>query len=284
MSDVPAWIADLNLKKLGITGKIAAGKSTLLREAKTYLETKGIRPIIEEEVNNEVLLNAFIKNPKVHASKFQIERACACHHRQEIVMVKREAFGNNHVALVERPLFENRVFAIANQRSGNIPETDIQEFYDPLLEVKNNYPCDLLIYLHITDDRSVQNQAVRGRAGEENYRTEYLSVLGDCYFEFVVEHASKNKMLVVDWSKFGKVEDVLELAADVLSGRKKLPTVTHIECSSDDDLSSSAGITKISPPDGEEAVVCSQPSTRKKKYHDRVIKALSQFHKVEIFI
>lgn len=288
MSEVPnknAWIADLNQMKLGITGKIASGKTSLLHMAKIYLESKNIRPIIEEEVNNEVLLKAFIKNPKAHASKFQIERACTCHHRQEIVMVKREAFGNNHVALVERPMFENRVFAIANQRCGNIPKSDIDEFYEPMLEAKNNYPCDLMIYLHITDEQSVQNQAKRGRAGEDDYRTEYLGVLGDAYFEFVLEHVAKGAMLVVDWSNFGKVEDVLKLAADVLTGRKKLPKVTHIDCSTDDELSSSAGIAKICGTEGEKAiVVSSQPSTRKKGYHDRIISALSQFRDVEIYI
>jgi len=279
-----AWIAELNNKKLGIAGKIAAGKSTFLRNAKTYLETKSIRPIVEEEKVDGVLLQAYIGNPKEFASDFQTERAGACHHRQAIVNVKREAFGNEQVALVERPLYENLVFALANQRCGNLTTSYIEDFYKPMLELKNNLPCDLIIYLHVTDERSVHNQAVRDRAGEDAYRSEYLAVLGDEYFDFVLEHVEKRKMLVIDWSNFGRVEDVLRLAAEVLAGRQKLPTITRVDCSSDDELKHSAGITKIRGPTGEETVVCSQPSTRKKKYHDKIITALSQFHDVEIFM
>jgi hypothetical protein len=173
---------------------------------------------------------------------------------------------------------------LANERCGNLPTDYVEQFYKPMLELKNNYPCDLIIYLHVTDERSVHNQAVRARSGEDDYVSEYLAVLGDQYFDFVLEHVEQGKMLVVDWSKFGRVEDVLQLAAEVLSGRKKLPTITRVDCSSDDELKNSAGITKISGPNGKETIACSQPSTRKKKYHDRVIVALSQFCDVEIYM
>lgn len=349
----PSWIADLDQKKLGISGKIAAGKSTFLKNAQAYLKSKSITPIVEEEKVEQPLLQAYIDSvtaannaikqaeeiagrfpptcsglleqmklqeitiqtleadedlnqlllpllkqydaslralraAKTHmchmASNFQTERAISCYHRQEIVMTKRQAFKNNHVALVERPLYENLCFAKANQRCDSLPHRYVEAFYEPMLALKNNYPCDLIIYLHVSDRRSVQNQAVRARAGEDDYVSEYLAVLGDEYFNFVLEHVERGKMLVVDWSNFGSVEDVLKLAADVLSGRKPLPVVRRIDCSSDDELVSSAGITKIISVDGEETIVVSQPTTRKKGYHDRIIKELGAFHDVEIYI
>jgi len=323
----PTWIAELDQQKLSIAGKIAAGKSTFLRDVKKTLARYDIECIVEEEKVDGVLLEAYIDSTlrvqkarnanaaalmkekqhpndpqseresiesqialnaarrtlEVLSSNFQTERAGACHHRQEIVMVKRQAFENRHVAFVERELYENLVFAKANERCGNFKAAYIEDFYKPMLDVKNNYPCDLIIYLHVTDNRSVENQATRDRKGEDNYRSEYLSVLGDEYFDYVLEHVERGKMLVVDWNKFGKVELVLAQAADVLSGRRKLPRVTRIDTSSDDELSSSAGITRITGDEGE-VTVCSKPSTKRKGYHDTIIKALANFQDVEIYI
>jgi energy-coupling factor transporter ATP-binding protein EcfA2 len=190
-----AWITELDQQKLGIAGKIAAGKSTFLKNTNTFLARKSITPIVEEErvempllqayidsvtaataadalvketgsnisseraaalrnaaalegaaatvvprkgedaellqayVDSVIAANAAHRRAEQMASNFQTERAVSCHHRQEIVMTKREAFKNPHVALVERPLYENLCFALANERCGNLPKDYDENLY-----------------------------------------------------------------------------------------------------------------------------------------------------------
>jgi deoxyadenosine/deoxycytidine kinase len=284
-----AWILLFKNKRFSVAGKIAAGKTTFLRNVGQVLEGGDMKAFIEEEKVDEVLLKTYINDQTAYAAIFQTERAVACHHRQEIVIVKMKCYeelGMDCSGWVERELYENAVFEKANRRAGFISEKFTEEFYNPLLEAKNNYPCDMTIYLHVSDRRSADNRLARNRDGEEAYQTQYLAELGESYFDYVLDHVKRGRMLVVDWTHFGNVETVLHLLSEVLSGKKKLPTVTFVDTSSDDELISSAGITKIHKKGEPHEVIaaCSQPSTRKKGYHDRVLKALADFQDVEIFI
>ena len=285
----PDWTSVFGNKRFSVAGKIAAGKSTFLRGVAKILAAEDAKAFIEEEKVDEVLLKTYINDQKTYAAIFQTERAVACHHRQEIVIVKMkcaEEAGVPSSGWVERELYENAVFERANRRAGFIDESFTTEFYEPLLKAKNNYPCDMSIYLHVSDRRSANNRQARNRDGEEAYQTQYLAELGESYFNYVLDQVKKGRMLVVDWTHFGSVKAVLQLLSEVLSGAKKLPTVTFIDTSSDDELISSAGITKIhrGGSDCEVIAACSQPSTHKKGYHDHVIKALANFQPIEVFI
>lgn len=282
------WMELFGDHRLAVAGKIAAGKSTFMKNFRKWMENKPFVAFIEEEKVDNGLLTTYIKDQTAFAEVFQTERAITCQLRQEIVMEKManaKAKGLRVSGWVERELFENETFAVANQKCGFISEKFMTEFYRPMLQAKNNYPCDLSIYLHTPDRQSAHNMEVRAREGEDSYDDEYLAQLGEAYFNFVIDQVHRGRMLVIDWTNYGEVEPVLRLAAEVLSGKKKLPVITFTP-GSDDELTSSAGVTKLHKSGAEDKVIlaCSQPSRKKKGYHDSIIKGLANFWDAEIFI
>lgn len=283
-SSPESWVHDLDGFKFAVAGKMGTGKSTFIEQAEEFLKDLDIQPIVEQEQVDQPLLDAYIEESARFAGDFQLERACACHHRQEIVMIKWDVFKSNCVALVERELYENEVFAKANVKMGHISQEWMDDWYSKVLEIKNNYPCDYIIYLHCSDEKSVERQAKRARKSEDKYDMKYIRTLGDCYFDYVMDHCARKKMIVIDWNKFGSAEKVLKIVADVVTGRLKLPTVTRINTSDDEELSSSAGLVKISSKEGDETVAACRPSVRKPAYQDGVIRALANFSDVTEYI
>lgn len=277
------WLREFKGKKIGVVGKIAAGKTTLVRNMERFFREHGLTVFAETELVDEDILKLYCENQAQYAESFQTERLMSCHYRQEIINVKREAFGPSEaIGIVERPLYENELFAKANQRMGWLAQEYLEKFYTPLLEHRNNFPCDLLIYLHTSNERSKENQEERGREGEEQYTDSYLAYLGDEYFNFVSKHVAQGDCLVVDWSDFGDTETLLRLAADVLAKKKPLPRVLRLDSSSDDELNSSGGFLRIHGERGVTEYVLDILPEHNRVHHNRAFEALADFRDIEV--
>jgi deoxyadenosine/deoxycytidine kinase len=277
------WLEVFKGKKLGVVGKIAAGKTTLVNNMSEFLRNHGLTVFAEVEVVDNNLLSTYCEDPARYSEVFQTERLMACHYRQQIVEVQRSAFGpTTSVGIVERPLYENRLFANANHRMGWLSTEYLENFYTPLMEQRNNFPCDLLIYLFTTDSRSKSNQENRGREGEDKYSDMYLAYLGDEYFNFVSDHVSRGKCVVVDWTNFGDTEALLQVVAQALARPDLLPRVTRLDSSSDDELRNSAGVLRIHESDGARDYPLDIAPEQNRSHHDRAFRALAEFRDIEI--
>lgn len=277
------WLNIFKGKKIGVVGKIAAGKTTLVENMERFFREHGVAVFAETEGVNEQLLKLYCDNPARWAEVFQQERLDSCWMRQDNINKKREAFGPaDAVGIVERPMYENRLFANANRRMGWLGADYLEEFYEPHMADRNNFPCDLHIYLHRTNKESKQSQDERGREGEEQYTDQYLAVLGDEYFNFVSDHTAAGDLVVMDWSNWGDTEEVLRLAAEVLAKTKPLPRVVRLDTSSDEELTSSAGVLRIHGDENEYQL--DQAPEKNLGPQNRAFRALAEFRDIELTV
>lgn len=276
-------------KVLGICGGIAVGKSTFGKNfVKTAQKTWADREVVfEEEKVIQPLLSAYLKNPEGYGSDFQTVMGMAAAQRQQRAEYMRDAQEPKRMILLERPLWENVVFADANVRFGSFTKEYYEEFYMPLIEAHHSSHPDLLIYLHASERTRSYRRADRNRTDEDLYKDRYMNILGDCYFDFVIEHAAKGKLLVLNWNEYGDMRKVLATVSAVLSGEKKLPRVVRNELSSSSDSSSEDGAPAqmtVTVENGTRSAKFYETAStsKRRKAQDVVLKALADFHNVEI--
>ena len=75
------------------------------------------------------------------------------------------------------------------------------------------YP-DLLIYLRVDPETSLQRIAERGRKAEVGITLEYMQKLHEGYEEFIEEMNSYTQVQILNWNKFLKMEEVVDLISE----------------------------------------------------------------------
>jgi len=271
---------------LGICGGIAVGKSTfgknfVDRAKKTWA---GHEVVFEEEQVIQPLLSAYLKDPVAYGSDFQTVMGMAAAKRQQRAEYLRDVQEPKRMILLERPLWENVVFAEANVRFGSFTKAYYYDFYMPLIEAHHSSHPDLLVYLHASERTRSFRREDRKRADEDLYKDRYMNILGDCYFDFVIEHAAKRKLLVLNWNDYGDMHKVLATVSAVLNGDKQLPRVVRNELSSSSDSSSEDGApAQMTITVKEQTSFFETLSTKKRrKAQDLVMEALANFQDVVI--
>lgn len=184
---------------IGIAGMIGAGKSTL---AKTLGEHLGIDVYYEPVADNEYLED-FYKDTAKYAFATQIyllNRRFQQH--QEIIWTGRSA-------VQDRTIYEDSIFAKMLVQIGLMDKRDYAT-YQQLFKHMSNFMCrpNVIVYLDVKPERSMQRIDARGRAAESGITMEYLEALYQGYREFINDISRYIPVIEIDYDRFHTAEEM----------------------------------------------------------------------------
>jgi len=184
---------------IGIAGMIGAGKSTL---ARTLGEHLGIDVYYEPVENNEYLAD-FYRDTRRYSFPTQIyllNKRFQQH--QEIIWRGRSA-------VQDRTIYEDAIFARMLADTGLMEERDYRTYLE-LVRNMGNFMCkpNLIVYLDVTPERSMERIRARDRGVESGITLEYLAALYRGYQDFVREISRVIPVIQVDYDRFPTVEEM----------------------------------------------------------------------------
>lgn len=184
---------------IGIAGMIGAGKSTLASSLGKHLEID----VYYEPVENNEYLADFYRDTKRYSFATQIyllNRRFQQH--QEIIWRGRSA-------VQDRTIYEDSIFARMLAETGLMEERDYRTYVD-LFRNMSNFMCkpNVIIYLDVSPERSMERIQSRGRAVEGGITLEYLAALHKGYREFVADISRVIPVIQVDYDRFPTVEEM----------------------------------------------------------------------------
>ncbi len=187
---------------IGIAGMIGAGKSTLATALGAHLDID----VYYEPVDNNEYLADFYRDTKRYAFATQIyllNRRFQQH--QEIIWRGRSA-------VQDRTIYEDSIFARMLVETGLMDERDYQTYVD-LFRNMSNFMCkpNVIIYLDVSPERSMERIASRGRAVEGGITLEYLQALHRGYQHFVTEISRVIPVIRVDYDRFTTADEMAQV-------------------------------------------------------------------------
>lgn len=186
---------------IGIAGIIGAGKTTLATALGQHL---GLDVHYEPVVDNEYL-DDFYRETKRYSFAMQIyllNRRFQQH--QEIIWRGRGG-------VQDRTIYEDAIFAKTLRDMDLMDPRDYDTYVD-LFRNLSNFMCrpNVIIYLDVTPERSMERIRERSRGCETGITVEYLTRLHDGYEEFLREISKLIPVLRVEWNEYWEVERLAE--------------------------------------------------------------------------
>lgn len=157
-----------------IEGNIGAGKTTL---SQMLAEDFGFKLLLEEFADNPFLPH-FYQNPDRYAFPVELFFMTERHKQLQQELAQRDLFQEGIVA--DYIFFKTLLFARNNLN------TEEYRLFQRLFNILNAaFPKpDLLVYLHRSVDRLMDNIRKRGRSFEQEIEPSYLQQIQQSYFEF----------------------------------------------------------------------------------------------------
>ena len=198
---------------IGISGIIGAGKSTLAQNLAKHLGYEAFN----EPVKDNPYLEDFYTDMNRWGAMMQIHllfRRFEQH--QQIVWNSKKG------AVQDRTIYEDSIFARMLYEEGFIDQRDYDTYLGHFNLMKRYlvYP-DLLIYLRVDPETSLQRIAERGRKAEVGITLEYMQKLHEGYEEFIEEMNSYTQVQILNWNKFLKMEEVVDLISEKTRAKRK---------------------------------------------------------------
>lgn len=192
-------MADLQDLFIGIAGIIGAGKSTLARALGEHL---GL-PVYYEPVADNEYLEDFYRDTKTYSFATQIyllNRRFQQH--QEIIW--RGGGG-----VQDRTIYEDAIFAKTLVDLDLMQERDYRTYLQ-LFRHMSNFMCrpNLIIYLDVTPERSMERVRQRARAVENSLSLPYLQALYTEYESFIKGISRTIPVIRVDWDRFRDADEM----------------------------------------------------------------------------
>jgi deoxyadenosine/deoxycytidine kinase len=193
-----------DIRYIGISGIIGAGKTTLTRQ-------------LSERLGVDVAYEPVETNP--YLTDFYRDRNRWAFEMQMFLLVQRYV---QHQGIVwsgrrtvqDRTVWEDTIFAEIQHEDGHIDERsyatyrDIFEAFRHLLV----FP-DLFLYLRVEPETALERVKQRGRVAEQASQgvdLAYLERLYEGYEEFFSEMKWYTTVLTIDWNGYGSVDSVLD--------------------------------------------------------------------------
>jgi len=187
---------DIKYNYVVIEGNIGAGKTTLARR---IAEQFNARLILEQFADNP-FLPKFYKDPEKYSFPLELSFLASRYRQLKEELEPRDLFKTFTVA--DYYFTKSLVFA-ASTLNGDEYSLYRQIFYI----IYGSLPKpDILVYLHLSPERLLQNIDKRGRDYEKSITKEYLQKIQDSYFAFFRQN-SRNKYLVIDINEIDFVSD-----------------------------------------------------------------------------
>jgi deoxyadenosine/deoxycytidine kinase len=157
-----------------IEGNIGAGKTTL---SQMLAEDFGFKLLLEEFADNPFLPH-FYQNPDRYAFPVELFFMTERHKQLQQELAQRDLFQEG--ILADYIFYKTLLFARNNLN------TEEYRLFQRLFNILNAaFPKpDLLVYLHRSVDRLMDNIRKRGRAFEQEIEPSYLQEIQQSYFEF----------------------------------------------------------------------------------------------------
>lgn len=188
---------------IGIAGIIGAGKSTLTQSLAGRLNYTAYK----EPVEDNPYLEDFYADMRKWAAMMQIHllfRRFEQH--QEIVWSKERG------AVQDRTIYEDTIFASLLKEAGFIDQRDYQTYIGHFHLMKRYlvYP-DLLIYLRVSPEVSIQRIQERGRQAENGITLDYMEKLHSGYENFAEEMNRYTRVLTLEWNQYQDTDEVVQM-------------------------------------------------------------------------
>ena len=195
---------------IGVSGLIGAGKTTLARKLSVGLDL----PLFQEPVEDNEYLEDFYSDPKRYGFSMQIyllTRRFQAH--QELVWKGRGG-------IQDRTIYEDSIFAKTLKDQGMLEFRDY-ETYLSLSDYMFNFlkEPDLIIFLDVSPEISLQRIEERGRVTEKAIPVEYLATLHKHYADFYQDISRRVKTLYLDWSSFETTSTIVDKINDALNSK-----------------------------------------------------------------
>ena len=191
---------------IGIAGIIGAGKSTL---AQSLADNLGY-DAYNEPVDDNPYLDDFYADMGRWGAMMQIHllfRRFEQH--QQIVWNKGKG------AVQDRTIYEDTIFARMLHEAGFIDKRDYETYLGHFNIMKRYlvYP-DILIYLRVSPETSMQRIQERGRDAEGEITLEYMQKLHQGYESFITEMVHYTRTLTVDWNEYMETDEVVKMVKE----------------------------------------------------------------------
>jgi deoxyadenosine kinase len=187
---------------IGIAGLIGAGKSTLATALGKHLD---IEVYYEPLTDNEYLQDFYRDTPRYAFATqiYLLNRRFQQH--QEIIWRGRSA-------VQDRTIYEDAVFAKMLADLGLMEERDYRT-YMQLFKHMSNFMCkpNLIIYLDVSPERSLERIRERSRDMEKTINLEYLGALYKNYQEFIQDISRVVPVISVDYDQYATAEEIVEM-------------------------------------------------------------------------
>lgn len=203
---------------IGIAGIIGAGKSTLATALGQHM---GLDVYYEPVADNEYLAD-FYRDTAKYSFAMQIyllNRRFQQH--QEVIWRGRPA-------IQDRTIYEDAVFAKMLSDAGLMDPRDYRT-YVQLFKHMSNFMCkpNLIIYLDVDPETSLQRIAQRSRDVESGISLEYLRALHAEYESFVADVSRVIPLIRVSWNEYRDVEEMARVIKREYLDHSFLRTVTR---------------------------------------------------------
>ena len=187
---------------IGIAGMIGAGKSTLAGALGEHLEID----VYYEPVQDNEYLEDFYRDTARYAFATQIyllNRRFQQH--QEIIWRGRSA-------VQDRTIYEDSIFAKMLAKTGLMDERDYRT-YQQLFRHMSNFMCkpNLIVYLDVEPERSMERIQHRGRGMESCISLEYLKALYAGYEDFITDISKVIPVIRVDYDRFATADEMAQV-------------------------------------------------------------------------
>jgi deoxyadenosine kinase len=187
---------------IGIAGLIGAGKSTL---ATTLAHHLNIDVHYEPLADNEYLQDFYRDTPKYAFATqiYLLNRRFQQH--QEIIWRGKSA-------VQDRTIYEDSVFAKMLADLGLMDQRDYRT-YMQLFKHMSNFMCkpNLIIYLDVSPERSLERIRERNRDMERGISLEYLTALHDNYQSFIEDISRVVPVICVDYDQYATAEEIVTM-------------------------------------------------------------------------
>lgn len=159
---------------IAIEGNIGAGKTTI---SSLLAEDLDCRLILEQFTDNP-FLPFFYENPERYAFPVELFFMTERHKQLQEELAQTDLFQQSIIS--DYFFLKTLLFA-----KNNLKDEEYRLFQRLFHILNNNFPKpDLLVYLHRSVDKLVQNIRRRGRSYEEEIDPNYLQQIQQAYFEF----------------------------------------------------------------------------------------------------
>jgi len=202
---------------IGISGMIAAGKSTLCKELGRVMNL----PVYFEEVINNEYLADFYKDPKKYAFPLQIHLLNKRFKQQQLVIWSDKG------GIQDRTIYEDSVFCKMLRDDGSMSDRNYRTYIDLFRNMSNFMrKPNLIIHLDVSPEESLERLKMRNRKCEDGVPLDYLKRLHACYEEFISDIAKVIPVIKVNYSKFKTAE---EMAKIIKKEWDQMSTVVEID-------------------------------------------------------